>query len=105
MGLISMESLPEWAKSAGAAIALLFLPTVGFVYSQGVDSKNSEHLANSNIMLTQSVQQLTVEITALTMKLNTQMVKVDYNEKRVNKLEQIVENNSSQLATLIAKEK
>ena len=100
-----MESLPEWAKSAGAAIALLFLPTVGFVYSQGVDSKNSEQLANSNIMLTQSVQQLTVEITALNMKLNTQMVKVDYNEKRVNKLEQIVENNSSQLATLIAKEK
>lgn len=100
-----MESLPEWAKSAGAAIALLFFPTVGFVYSQGVDSKNNEHLANSNIMLTQSVQQLTVEITNLSMKLNTQMVKVDYNEKRVNKLEQIVENNTSQIATIIAKEK
>ena len=100
-----MESLPEWAKSAGAAIALLFLPIVGFVYSHGIDSKNSENLTNSNTRLTQSVQQLTVEITALTMKLNTQMVKADYNEKRVNKLEQIVENNSSQLATLIAKEK
>ena len=105
MGLISMEKLPEWAKSAGAAIALLFLPSVGFIYSQGADSKTSEQLANSNIMLTQSVQQLTTEITNLSMKLNTQMVKVDYSEKRINKLEQIVESNTNQIATLISKEK
>lgn len=101
----SMEKLPEWAKSAGAVIALLFLPSVGFIYSQGVNSKTSEQLVNSNIVLTQSVQQLTTEITNLSMKLNTQMVKVDYSEKRINKLEQIVESNTNQIAALIAKEK
>lgn len=104
-GSASMEKLHEWSKTAWAVIALLFLPTIGFVYSQGVDSRNSEYLANSNIMLTQSVQQLTTEITNLSMKLNTQMVKIDYSEKRISKLEQVVENNTTQIAHLkVAKE-
>lgn len=95
-----MERLPEWAKAACGVIAFLFLPSIGFVYSQGEAAKAKEHLALTNTELVQSVKELTTEISNLSAKLTAETVKIDYSEKRLDKLEQVVTANSQKIAIL-----
>lgn len=95
-----MERLPEWAKAACGVIAFLFLPSIGFVYSQGEAAKAKEHLALTNTELVQSVKELTTEIANLSTKLTAESVKVDYNERRLERLEQLVTANSNKIAVI-----
>ena len=95
-----MGRLPEWAKAVCGVVALLFLPSIGFVYSQGESAKANEQLALANTQLIDSVKELTAEINILTAKLTAATVKVDYSERRLDKVEQLVMQNAQTLAAM-----
>ena len=95
-----MERLPEWAKAVCSVIALLLLPSIGFVYTQGEDAKANEHLAKTNTQLTESVKQLTTEINALSTKITAESIRVDYSERRLDKVEEAVTEHSQVIATM-----
>ena len=95
-----MERLPEWAMTALSVMAFLFLPSIGFVYSQGESAKANEQLAKTNTQLTESVNQLTTEINALSTKIAAESIRVDYNERRLDKVEEVVTEHSHAIATM-----
>lgn len=95
-----MEEIPDWLKFLGGLGAILLLPTIGFVYSQGESNKVRENLAISNQELSDTMKGLASEINALSVKLGAEMVKIDYSEKRLNKMEDVVIYNSKQIAIL-----
>ena len=95
-----MERLPEWAKAASGVLAFLFLPSIGFIYSQGEAAKAKEHLALTNQELVSSVKELTAEISNLSTKLTAESVKIDYNEHRLDKVEQMVISNNQRIAAM-----
>ena len=95
-----MERLPEWARTALSVVAFLFLPSIGFVYSQGESAKANEQLALTNTQLAESVKELTNEINILSAKLTTATVKVDYGERRLDKVEQLVMQNAQTIASM-----
>ena len=95
-----MERLPEWARTALSVMAFLFLPSIGFVYSQGESAKANEQLAKTNTQLTESVKQLTTEINALSTKITAESIRVDYSERRLDKVEEAVTEHSQIIATM-----
>ena len=95
-----MGRLPEWAKAVCGVVALLFLPSVGFVYSQGESAKANEQLALTNTQLAESIKELTNEINILSAKLTAATVKVDYGERRLDKVEQLVMQNAQTIASM-----
>lgn len=95
-----MERTPNALSTIGLAISVLLLPTIGFIYSQGQSNQAAESLARSNSALIDSVKQLTSEIATLSMKLSTESVKIDYMEKRINKIESVVLINSNNIASI-----
>lgn len=95
-----MERLPEWAKAACGFVALIFLPSISFIYSQGESAKAKEHLALTNTQLVESVKELTIEINTLSTKLTAESVKVDYSERRLDKIEELVMRNAQAVAAM-----
>lgn len=100
MASTSAGRIPDWLKFLGGLATILLIPTMGFIYSQGESSNAREQLAASNIELNATIKELTTEINSLSMKLNAEMVKIDYNEKRLSKLEDTVISNSNSIATM-----
>ena len=95
-----MERLPEWARTSFSIVAFLFLPSIGFVYSQGESAKANEQLALTNAQLADSVKELTNEINILSTKLTAATVKADYSERRLDKVEQLVIQNAQTIAVM-----
>ena len=95
-----MERLPEWARTSFSIVAFLFLPSIGFIYSQGESAKANEQLALTNAQLADSVKELTNEINILSTKLTAATVKVDYSERRLDKVEQLVIQNAQTIAVM-----
>ena len=98
-----MEKNPKWLRAAIGGIAFLFLPAIGYIYSQGQSNQVNEYLAASNAELVDSIKGLTMQVAALNEKLSTEMVKIDYNERRIGKLEDKVLYNSHSIATMKVK--
>lgn len=82
-----MEKTPDLLKIIGTVGITVLIPTIGYIYTQGQDNKSKEFLVSSNQELNQSVKSLTGEINTLTNRLTAQVVKAEYNEKRIDSLE------------------
>lgn len=95
-----MERLPEWAKAIIGMLGILFLPTVGYIYSQGQGNQVKEQLVAANSELVVAIRVLTNQMASLNEKLSAEMVKINYNEQRINKLEDKVLYNSHKFATM-----
>lgn len=99
-----MKNLPEWSKAIIGMLGILFLPAVGYIYSQGQENQVKEQLVAANSELVVAIRVLTNQMASLNEKLSAEMVKIHYNEQRINKLEDKVLYNSHEFATLNGKD-
>lgn len=90
----------EIAKILGGFAAILIVPTIGYIYSQGADASTKEQLSSTMMELNSSIKALTIETSSLSIKIEKEIVRGEVNAKRIDNIESRLEEQSEKIATI-----